>query len=63
LLIPNLVIAGGMGGSKESAPGKNPFELLKGAIENNYQLKVNSHRLIYKNNLNPLIKFDRLTFS
>jgi len=28
-------MAGGMGGSKESAPGKNPFELLKEAIKNN----------------------------
>ncbi len=28
-LIPNLVMSGGMGGSKESVPGVNPFELLK----------------------------------
>jgi len=28
-------MGGGMGGSKESAPGKNPFELLKEVIENN----------------------------
>jgi hypothetical protein len=31
--IPNLVMSGGMGGSKESVPGVNPFEILKGAIE------------------------------
>jgi len=33
-LIPNLVMGGGMGGSKESAPGKNPFEILKEVIDN-----------------------------
>jgi len=32
--MPNLVMGGGMGGSKESTPGKNPFKILKGAIEN-----------------------------
>ena len=38
-LIPNLVMGGGMGGSKESAPGKNPFEILKEVIENNNNSK------------------------
>jgi hypothetical protein len=32
-------MAGGMGGSKESAPGKNPFEILKEVIENNNNSK------------------------
>ena len=35
LLIPNLVLAGGMGGSKESVPGGNPFEFLKEINEAN----------------------------
>ena len=33
--MPNLVMGGGMGGSKESAPGINPFEIIKEAIKNN----------------------------
>jgi len=38
-LIPNLVMGGGMGGSKESAPGINPFEIIKEVIENNNNSK------------------------
>ncbi|MDC0182617.1 hypothetical protein OAJ43_00500 [Nitrosomonadales bacterium] len=33
LLIPNLSWGGLLGGSKETTPGKNPFELLKGFID------------------------------
>ena len=32
-------MAGGMGGSKESAPGINPFEIIKDVIENNNNSK------------------------